>query len=294
MSSSDDPARTPSNKSAFEAIAQAYELLVNEESRWARERVFLERWIDDVRRRRASAPTISHPNPDLNSTPTPASPRVLDAGCGTGFHARHIARHLNVEHVVGADPSCEMLDVASRKPGGDRVQWIQAPAENPPPGPFDLVLLLGNTLSLIEPIERVLAGAAAVVEPGGVFVIQMLDYERMREQGFHPRRTERSSDHVRIAKELAPRRDGGPVAANLSLTVFDARGRVISRERHALYEHSESNWLPIAYELGWSLEARRSRYDEEDGENADVDGGEDDHQSAKPPGHDRIFILRRG
>jgi len=264
---SSDPGQ-PRRGTAFDAIAHAYELLVNEEARWDRERPFLLRWLDDVRLHRS------------------APPRILDAGCGTGFHARHLAQRFDDVYVVGADPSREMLEIAARKRGGDLVQWMHATAERPPAGPFDLVLLLGNTLSLIESIHDVLEHTASVVEPGGLFIIQMLDYASLRAAGLDPRVTERADDRAGIRKELTPRpasdglNDARAIAADLQITVFVSSGNALATERHALYEHPESTWLPRARAIGWSLVERRSRYDEAKGDD-------------ESPGPDRIFVLRR-
>lgn len=48
---------------------------------------------------------------------------VLDLGCGTGQLAAELA---DGHSVTGVDPASAMLDVARRRAGGDRVDWVEA------------------------------------------------------------------------------------------------------------------------------------------------------------------------
>src|SRR3546814_7113595 len=48
---------------------------------------------------------------------------VLDLGCGTGELAVALSEGCDV---VGVDPAPAMIEVARRRPGGDRVTWIEA------------------------------------------------------------------------------------------------------------------------------------------------------------------------
>ena len=59
--------------------------------------------------------------------------RLLDVGCGTGRFAV-LAADLTGARVWGVDPSAAMLGQARRRPGGRRVGWKQAGAENLPSG----------------------------------------------------------------------------------------------------------------------------------------------------------------
>ena len=55
--------------------------------------------------------------------------RVLDVGCGTGFLAREMARH--VDHVDAVDFSAAAIEQGKRLPGGDspNLVWICCPVE---------------------------------------------------------------------------------------------------------------------------------------------------------------------
>ncbi len=239
---------TPSS-SAFDQIAQAYELLVNEESRWERERAFLSYWVDAARQ--------NSPDPD-------ESPTILDLGCGTGFHARHLAQHLHLTNITGADPAQPMLDVASNKHAGHLVNWICAPAESPPPGPFNLTIMLGNTLSLIKDIKPVFQALHTVTKPQSLFICQMLDYQKLRAVSTAPRVTERHNQTVDIRKSLEVRKTPSrkdDIAADLNLIIKDRKtGKQLSAEHHHLHEHPESTWLPYAQSIGWELHRKQSTF----------------------------------
>ncbi|NOG53806.1 MAG: methyltransferase domain-containing protein [Planctomycetes bacterium] len=258
------------NDTAFEAVARAYELLVNEETRWERERDFHVQLIQE----------------SIGPTRSMREAAVLDLGCGTGFHARHLAGSHGVARVVGVDPSASMLQVAAGKEHGDRVTWLKGAAETPPLpreiDRYDTVMLMGNTFSLIKYVHPVLDALAAVTRPaGGRFVIQMIDYDRLR--GLGPQVTERSSSECRIIKHLKPiagadsGQPGIRVGAELSIEVQSVSdGRTLDRQQNVLYEHPEAEWAESADKAGWSIIQRRAGY----GPDPTV-------------GIDRIFILQR-
>lgn len=239
----------------FNASAVAYDLLLNEPKRWAREQAFHELWLERAGGER----------------------RVLDVGCGTGFHSRHFALHLNAD-VTGIDPSTPMLDVARGKPGADLVHWIEASTANLPAGPFDVVLLLGNTLCLIDEVEPVLHAVHVVMRTGGIFIVQILDYDRLRADGMHTRVTDRADDRYRITKTLTPIAGAeSEFGAQIEMIVRDADDNALSRRVTRLREHNQTTWLPTAQRIGLSLLELRSEYDLE----------------AKQPGPDRIFIFQK-
>ena len=95
--------------------------------------------------------------------------RVLDAGCGTG---RITVRLTELGYdVVGFDVDASMVDVArSEAPGLD---WRVADLATLDLGQrFDVVLLAGNVVPLLEPgtLTAACARLAAHVAPGGVVV----------------------------------------------------------------------------------------------------------------------------
>lgn len=92
--------------------------------------------------------------------------RVLDAGCGTGRIAVRLDE-LGYD-VVGVDVDATMLDVARRD--APHLSWVETDLATFDLGAtFDLVLLAGNILPLLEPgtLDAVAARLAAHAAPGG-------------------------------------------------------------------------------------------------------------------------------
>lgn len=113
--------------------------------------------------------------------------RVLDLGCGTGEHARHLAER--GFEVVGVDRSAALLETA-REEGGSNVRYVEAdlgeldalddPALDE--GPFGGALCLGNTLPHLlerDALGRFFAGLRRRLAPGAPFLIQILNYDRI-------------------------------------------------------------------------------------------------------------------
>jgi ubiquinone/menaquinone biosynthesis C-methylase UbiE len=73
---------------------------------------------------------------------------LLDIGCGTGTFACLVAQRGT--DVVGVDPASASLDVARRKPGGDRVQWLTGDATAVPPLRVDMVTMTGNVAQVFR------------------------------------------------------------------------------------------------------------------------------------------------
>ena len=96
---------------------------------------------------------------------------VLDLGCGTGQLA---ARMANGRTVFGVDPAGAMLEIARRRPGGQRVTWVQADARAVRLGRrFDLVLLTGHAFQVFltdADQAAVLSTIAEHLAPGGRFI----------------------------------------------------------------------------------------------------------------------------
>ncbi|TIM85770.1 class I SAM-dependent methyltransferase, partial [Mesorhizobium sp.] len=96
---------------------------------------------------------------------------VLDLGCGTGQLAAALADRRSV---TGVDPAPAMLDVARRRAGGQRVDWVEADARNVRLGRrFDLVILTGHAFQVFltpEDREAVLATIAVHLAADGCFI----------------------------------------------------------------------------------------------------------------------------
>lgn len=96
---------------------------------------------------------------------------VLDLGCGTGMLAAALAEG---RAVTGVDPAAAMLDIARSRPGGDRVEWLEADARSVRlGGVFDLVVLTGHAFQVFlteEDRAAALRTIAAHLAPNGRFV----------------------------------------------------------------------------------------------------------------------------
>ena len=104
---------------------------------------------------------------------------VLDIGCGTGSLACRLA--LLGKNVTGLDPAAASLDVARRKPGADRVRWIEGDATGLPPMQVDLVTMTGNVAQVFltdEGWTATLRAARSALRPGGILAFEVRDPAR--------------------------------------------------------------------------------------------------------------------
>jgi SAM-dependent methyltransferase len=110
---------------------------------------------------------------------------ALDAGSGTGFHALLLAQ-LGVE-VTAVDVSQEMMErlAAHARTMDLRVHPVIAAFQDlrkTVAGPFDALFCLGNSLPHLltgEDLRRTLENFHAVLRPGGMLLVQLLNYDRI-------------------------------------------------------------------------------------------------------------------
>lgn len=110
-----------------------------------------------------------------------ASGRILDIGCGTGYHMQH------VENAVGVDISEEMLKIA-RKRGLD---VKKASAENLPfrDSSFDTVFCFFTVLNICD-YKKTVKEMARVLKPGGVALLSLSSVHDNKEFGVMKKRVE--------------------------------------------------------------------------------------------------------
>ncbi|MGQ0722998.1 MAG: class I SAM-dependent methyltransferase [Candidatus Eiseniibacteriota bacterium] len=114
--------------------------------------------------------------------------KLLDVGCGSGEHTRHFAEL--GWRAVGIDVSERMIEEAKVLAGttaaGGLARFEQsaaAEAAQLPEAPFGAAICLGNTLAFLETesdVRGLFGGVAAALAPGAPFLVQMLNYERIR------------------------------------------------------------------------------------------------------------------
>ncbi|HNT34313.1 MAG TPA: class I SAM-dependent methyltransferase [bacterium] len=184
----------------FQSVAEYYEILSDNASRLQREQKLLMRLL-------AEAPGT----------------RVADVACGTGLHADFFAS-LGAE-VNGFDISPEMVDVARGTRKTSNVTFQVGDMRTLSGGLWDLILCIGNSLSLLgslDEIRETFVHVHSCLSPGGLFAIQILNTQS--EQASKPRhRVEHKAlddGSIVAVKNLIPH-EGGTL---LSLTFFHLQG----------------------------------------------------------------------
>jgi len=159
---------------------------------------------------------------------------LLDVGCGTGEHARHLAE--NGWQAVGIDLSEKMIEDATdhtgaTEAGGSARFELRGAADAAalPEAPFGAALCIGNTFAFIEDeaaLAAFLAGVAGALAPGAPFLVQLLNYERIERQNVRtlgvnvqPLPAEEGEGDIVWLRVLRPREDGALAFFSVTLTV---------------------------------------------------------------------------
>lgn len=140
--------------------------------------------------------------------------RVLDTACGTGLHALWLAER--GASVRATDLSPGMVAVARARRAHPDVVYGEGDMRLPPAGPWDLILCLGNSLSLLpeeSDVDTFFRNGAAVLAPEGRVVVQVLNCALPA--AAQPR--------ARTAEAVV---DGVPVRADKRFTPEDGRTRL--------------------------------------------------------------------
>jgi SAM-dependent methyltransferase len=109
--------------------------------------------------------------------------RILDLPCGQGRHSIELARR--GYDVTGVDLSPYMLGVARERANatGARVRWLAGDMREPLAGQrFDVVLNLFTSFGYFEEESddrRVVRAAASMLEPGGRFLLEVINGQRV-------------------------------------------------------------------------------------------------------------------
>ena len=198
----------------YDALGANYDLLIDWDKRLAREAPFYEQLFAKHGVR-----------------------TVLDMACGTGQHAA-LFRQWGL-HVVGCDPSSEMLAVCESNFGkavvGDRqgIEFLPVgfgEIQGKIGRSFDAITCLGNSyphLLTESAAQEALDDSHASLRPGGVLVVQTLNYAQMiaDNERFMP-----PSSGTRESKEL------------LFLRVLDFGDELVTFNMITLIRQAEGHW----------------------------------------------------
>ncbi|MFC8846930.1 MULTISPECIES: class I SAM-dependent DNA methyltransferase [unclassified Micromonospora] len=140
--------------------------------------------------------------------------RVLDLGCGTGRLTVALAAAGHA--VTGVDPAGPALAAARRRPGADRVTWVEDTSAALPDAAFDVAVMTSHVAQVFvtdDEWARTLADLARAIGPGGRLAFDSRDpaargWERWNP--VHSRRVVRLPDGgaVRAWTEVTDVRDG--------------------------------------------------------------------------------------
>ena len=108
---------------------------------------------------------------------------IADLGCGTGEHSRHFAAQ--GYRTAGLDASESMLESALDQPLPPGLRFVPGDlrdADRVLGEKFGAAICLGNTLSFLDSeadLRRAIGAVARLLLPGGRFLFQILNYERL-------------------------------------------------------------------------------------------------------------------
>lgn len=102
-----------------------------------------------------------------------AARHIIDFGCGTGLLTCELA--VEGRQIIGIDPSAAMLKVARRKPGAERVQWVEGDSSALGKREADLAIMTGNVAQVfLDDIEwaATLHALHMALRPGGYLAFE--------------------------------------------------------------------------------------------------------------------------
>jgi SAM-dependent methyltransferase len=171
--------------------------------------------------------------------------RVVDLACGTGLHALFFAEA--GARVTALDVSPEMIAHAQARRPHVRIAYGVGDMRTPEGSPWDLAVCLGNSISLLASatdVTRTFAGVHDVLAPGGLFVVQVLNYAASTAEPPRHRVDRKESDgrEVVAVKSLVPQGD----RTLLSLAFFAVGDTVDSVSETAVLRHVDRDELERA------------------------------------------------
>ncbi len=173
--------------------------------------------------------------------------RLLDLACGQGRHSIELARR--GYEVTGVDQSRYLLDVAGQRAGaaGVAVRWVEGDMRRPPPavGGYDVVVNLFTSFGYFADDADdlvVLRAVAGVLRPGGRFLLELLNGERIMNTFeerewipfgeatvFERRRLDRDRRRMEVDRTIV--RDGHEEQTSHTLRLYSGRELTVLAKR---------------------------------------------------------------
>ncbi len=120
--------------------------------------------------------------------------KVLDLGCGTGLLTTAFAKAGH--EVTGVDPALEMLNIAIRKPFGEKVMWVKTTAQTfSSEDRFDLIFLSGHAFQVFlsnKDIQAALTAMRNHLAPNGRIAFEIRNPDVKAWQNWTPENTRES------------------------------------------------------------------------------------------------------
>ncbi len=194
---------------AFDDITLAYDNTIDWKARLSQEMPFLLSVLND-----------------------PMEKRVLDMACGSGRHSVSLAKH--GAQVIGLDMSRTMIQAAQKHAKTSGVEPIfiiadMVDVDHVVEGSFDLVICLGNSLALLnsfESVRDVVKTLYELLNDGGSFVAQVLNFEEIHWTGFRtfPTKTGKLSDGTEVTFSRLFEHTDYPDSSTLIMSVSGSNG----------------------------------------------------------------------
>ena len=184
----------------------------------------------------------------------PVGARILDCPCGQGRHAHLLAEAGYA--VTGVDYSRDLLEVARARGTGPMLRYLRADMRSLPArmaGRFDAVVNLFTSFGFFDDPrddERVIAGFARVLRPGGVLVWHGASRDGIAAR-FLSRDWWRTSDGTLVAQE----RRMDPLSGVLTVTSTWRRGNRSGDRSHRIRLYTATRIAELCRDAGLIVEA---------------------------------------
>ena len=160
--------------------------------------------------------------------------QVLDLACGTGPQALFLAEHCGAL-VDAGDLSPDMIDFAKTNRPHPHINYQIRDMSTPPPGPYKLIICVGNSLNLLpsrELAQKTIDASLEILAPDGTLLIHIINPQAPQHQkpSFIQRTEVVEGVEIRIEKTLTPHSSG----RHLQINYHPAQSEVVEENAELL------------------------------------------------------------